>query len=68
MGETCKRCTKRVPERREFLLAMREANAAREELAHWMMDNGFATGHGDSLSDLLSELTWQIKELRTESK
>jgi len=44
------------------------ANAAREELAHWMMDNGFATGHGDSLSDLLSELTWQIKELRTESK
>lgn len=37
----------------------------RELLATWMIENGFATGHGDTLADLLRELTWQIKELRT---
>ena len=36
----------------------------REALAHWMLENSFATGHGDTLQDLLAELGWQIKELR----
>jgi hypothetical protein len=35
-----------------------------EKLAEWMLDNGFATGHGDTIEDLLKELTWQIKEIR----
>lgn len=33
-------------------------------LAEWMITNGFATGHGDTMADLLRELTWQIAELR----
>ena len=37
---------------------------ATEELAHWMLANGFATGHGDTMADLLKELRWQIDELR----
>jgi hypothetical protein len=37
-------------------------NADKEKLAAWMMKNGFATGHGDSIEDLLSELEWQIEE------
>src|SRR5438105_9616264 len=33
----------------------------RETLAEWMRDR-YATGHGDSVRDLLKELTWQIEE------
>jgi hypothetical protein len=36
---------------------MSEAEA-RERLAAWMIENSFATGHGDTLEDLLGELTW----------
>lgn len=35
-----------------------------EKVAQWMLKNGFATGHGDTLDDLLEELTWQVKELK----
>jgi hypothetical protein len=38
--------------------------AAREKLASWMLAHGFATGHGDTMDDLLKELTWQVEELR----
>lgn len=33
-------------------------------LSNWMMENSFATGHGDSVEDLLAELKWQVDELR----
>lgn len=36
----------------------------KESLARWMIDHGFATGHGDTLDDLLKELTWQVQELK----
>jgi hypothetical protein len=36
----------------------------REKLAAWMVSNGFAIGHGESLESLLQELAWQIEELR----
>ena len=36
----------------------------REVVAAWMIEHGFATGHGDTLAGLLSELAWQIDELR----
>ena len=36
----------------------------KEKVAVWMIQNGFATGHGDNLDDLLQEMTWQIKELK----
>lgn len=35
-----------------------------EKLAQWMLRNSFATGHGDTIDDLLAELEWQIEELR----
>jgi hypothetical protein len=34
------------------------------KLAHWMIMQGFATGHGDTVAALLSELRWQIDEMR----
>ena len=34
----------------------------REKVAQWMMDKGFATGHGDSIEDLLKEIEWQVAE------
>ncbi len=34
-------------------------------LAQFMIINGFATGHGESFPVLLSELQWQLDELRT---
>ena len=34
----------------------------RENLAAWMMRQGYATGHGDTVEDLLKELEWQIEE------
>ena len=32
------------------------------EIAQWMMARGYATGHGDTVADLLKELEWQIRE------
>jgi hypothetical protein len=34
----------------------------RNKLATWMIAKGYATGHGDSIEDLLQELDWQIAE------
>jgi hypothetical protein len=38
------------------------AAAEREKVARWMMERGYATGHGDSTEELLQELDWQIAE------
>ena len=43
------------------------AAAEREKLAAWMMRQGYATGHGDTIKDLLKELEWQIKEHEREA-
>ena len=42
------------------------AAAEREKLAAWMIQRGFATGHGDTIKDLLKELEWQIAERERE--
>jgi hypothetical protein len=34
----------------------------REKVAKWMISRGYATGHGDTIEDLLKELDWQIEE------
>ena len=34
----------------------------KEKLAQWMIEKGYATGHGDTIEDLLQELEWQIAE------
>lgn len=39
----------------------------REKVAAWMMARGYATGHGDSVEDLLHELEWQIREQEREA-
>lgn len=41
---------------------------AREALARWLIAHGFATGHGDTLDDLLGELSWQVKERSAEAE
>ena len=38
------------------------AATEREKLAAWMIQRGYATGHGDTIKDLLKELEWQIDE------
>ena len=38
------------------------ADAERNKLAAWMIERGYATGHGDTVEDLLKELEWQIEE------
>jgi hypothetical protein len=38
------------------------AAAEREKVAAWMIRNNYATGHGDTTEDLLSELEWQVRE------
>jgi hypothetical protein len=42
-------------------------NEAIAKLAAWMIAHSFATGHGATLDDLLSELEWQIEEIRVRS-
>ena len=34
----------------------------REKVSQWMMAQSYATGHGDTIEDLLEELEWQINE------
>lgn len=38
------------------------AAAERNILAAWMIQRSYATGHGDTIEDLLKELEWQIAE------
>ena len=38
------------------------AAAEMEKVAAWMIRNGYATGHNDTVEDLLKELEWQIAE------
>lgn len=38
------------------------ARLEREKVAAWMIDGGYATGHGDTVEDLLREMEWHCKE------
>jgi hypothetical protein len=38
----------------------------RSKLAAWMMAQGYATGHGDTMDGLLKELDWQVRESERE--
>ena len=40
--------------------------AEREKVARWMMERGYATGHGDTIEELLNELEWQVVERERE--
>jgi uncharacterized protein YnzC (UPF0291/DUF896 family) len=46
-----------------YIKELEEAVAAeREKVAQWMMRQGYSTGHGDTVEDLLKELEWQIED------
>lgn len=47
---------------------MSEDQEDKNKLGAWMFYHGFATGHGDTMDDLLGELTWQVKELRDRAR
>jgi hypothetical protein len=32
------------------------------KVAQWMIERSYATGHGDTVEDLLKELEWQVRE------
>ena len=38
------------------------AAAEREKIAVWMHGRGYATGHGDTVEDMLEEVEWQAAE------
>ena len=39
----------------------------REKVAQWMISRGYATGHGDTVEELLKELEWQVAEKEREA-
>jgi len=41
-----------------------DRSAMREEVAAWMIRHSFATGHGDTLADLLGELSGQVRKMQ----
>ena len=43
------------------------AAAEREKVAKWMIKHDYATGHGDTIEDLLKELVWQAMEREREA-
>ena len=53
----------------EFLerFAALVAAAEREKVAAWMRSKSYATGHGDTIEDLLKELEWQVAEREREA-
>jgi len=38
----------------------------REKVANWMVERSYATGHGDTIEDLLREIDWQVAEQERE--
>ena len=52
----------------EFLrFAQLIAQAERNKVAQWMIQRSYATGHGDTVEDLLKELEWQVAEAEREA-
>ena len=49
------------------VLVQRAVEEEREKVAKWMMSQGYATGHGDTIEDLLKELEWQVAEREREA-
>lgn len=43
------------------------AQAERQKVVNWMRERSYATGHGDTVEDLLKELEWQVAEAEREA-
>ena len=52
----------RMQEENFLRFAALVAAAEREKVAAWMIEHDYATGHGDTVEDLLKALEWQAKE------
>ena len=48
-------------------LVAEAVTAEREKVAAWMRARSYATGHGDTIEDLLKELEWQVAEREREA-
>ena len=48
-------------------LLTKAVETEREKVSQWMINHSFTTGHGDTLEDLLKELSWQVELLRDAS-
>ena len=44
------------------------AAAESRKVAEWMLQRSYATGHGDTVEDLLKEMEWQVAERATRAK
>jgi hypothetical protein len=47
----------------EYIKALEDSS---EKVAKWMVERGYATGHGDTVEDLLTEIDWQAAERERE--
>jgi hypothetical protein len=56
----------RLPELLERFADLIRADE-RNKLAAWMIAQGYATGHGDTIDGLLEELRWQVRESEREA-
>lgn len=56
---------RRLCEARIQEIEHRSAIDGRETTAKWMMEHGYATGHGDTIEDLLGEMEWQASDHAT---
>jgi hypothetical protein len=54
-----------LPELERFAALVRADE--RNKLAQWMIDRSYATGHGDTVEDLLRELEGQVREYEREA-
>ena len=52
---------------RSLELVTQAVAAEREKVAAWMRSKSYATGHGDTIEDLLKELEWQVAEREREA-
>jgi hypothetical protein len=51
-----------IPDNAWVLFANRVAAHEREKVAQWMMERGYATGHGDTIQALVEELEAQLEQ------
>jgi len=63
----CPKCAERGEHNAFERFAALVAATEREKVAAWMMARGYATGHGDTIEDLLVELEWQVRESEREA-
>lgn len=54
------------PERLEHFATL-VAAAERAIVVGWMAEQGYATGHGDTVGDLVKEIKWQVAEQEREA-